>query len=178
MDATLEKAKRKGIENIYDIHGIKHIIIAIKGNDNESLLTDYCYKLENFLQDYYHSCSIELISERRKDYISTPKDTNYQAIHLSSRDSKNGRRFETQIKTKQMEKTAKFGSASHASIYKPRNLGKTPLAKLPTYLPIVTFEDGKPMVYELPQDVAFQYFYGMPYDTNYLKTNSLQNNTR
>lgn len=177
MDATLEKAKRKGIEHIYDIHGIKHIIIAINGNDNEALLTDYCYKLENFLHDYYRSYSIELISERRKDYIYTPKDTNYQAIHLSSQDTKNGRKFETQIKTKQMEKTAKSGSASHANIYKPRVLGKTPLSKLPTYLPIVSFQDGKSIVYELPQDVAFEYFYGIPYTNIYPKMYT-QKNTR
>ena len=36
MDATLEKASRKGIENIYDIHGIKHIIID--SGENESIL--------------------------------------------------------------------------------------------------------------------------------------------
>ncbi len=167
MDATLEKASRKGIENIYDIHGIKHIIIDLNGKDDESLLINYCYKLENFLHIYYGANSINVISERRKDYIANPKSTNYQAIHMSSQDSKNGRKFETQIKTDKMEKVARFGSASHSNIYKPRVVGKTPLAKLPIYLPVVIFEDDRPIVYELPKELAFQYFYGVPYESIY-----------
>lgn len=89
MNATLQKAQHKGIDHIYDIHGIKHIIIDVNGNDDETVLIDVCYKLEKFLQAYYSSNNINLISDRRKDYITTPKDTNYQAIHNSYQDIRN-----------------------------------------------------------------------------------------
>lgn len=66
-----------------------------------------------------------------------------------------------------MEQIAKNGSASHSGIYKPRSLGNTPLAKLPTYMPIITLSDSSPQIYELSIQEAFEYFYGIPYDSVY-----------
>ncbi len=68
-----------------------------------------------------------------------------------------------------MEQIAKNGSASHSGIYKPRSLGNTPLAKLPTYIQIVTLDENQPTICELSQKDAFEYFYGIPYDSVYKK---------
>lgn len=70
-----------------------------------------------------------------------------------------------------MEQIAKSGTASHASVYKPRDLGNSPLAKLPTYMPIITLPDSEPQIYELPIPAAFEYFYGIPYDSVYGEKN-------
>jgi (p)ppGpp synthase/HD superfamily hydrolase len=89
MDATLKKAKHKGIDHVYDIHGIKHIVIDVNGNDDEELLIDTCYKLEQFLNNYCSSQNIGILPERRKDYIVFPKESNYQALHISCQDMRN-----------------------------------------------------------------------------------------
>lgn len=93
MDATLQKAKRKGIEHVYDIHGIKHIIISLDKKDDEQALIDACYRLEEFLETYSSSQNIGLVPNRRKDYIATPKESNYQAIHFSCKDKRNKKKI-------------------------------------------------------------------------------------
>lgn len=68
-----------------------------------------------------------------------------------------------------MEQIAKTGSASHSCIYKPRSLENTPLAKLPTYIQIDTLPDGKLTAKELSIEKAFEYFYGISYESVYEK---------
>lgn len=52
-----------------------------------------------------------------KDYIALPKSNGYQSLHTTVMDDK-GRRFEVQIRTTQMDQTARFGSAAAHHRYK------------------------------------------------------------
>lgn len=89
MSATLKKSEDKGIDRVYDIHGVKHVLVDVKGNNDENLLIQYCYRIEEFLKDFFASCDIDLIERRRKDYIASPKETNYQALHFTCQDIRN-----------------------------------------------------------------------------------------
>ena len=160
LESTMDKIKRKGLDKIYDIHGLKHIVYSVGDCTDEQTLTTYCYKLKEYLEDYYSKKGAEIITSRTKDYIASPKENGYKAIHLSGQ--KGERKFETQIKTAQMEKIAKYGEANHSEKYKPRTLGKTPLVKLPIYFTITT-QNHAPVINELSLEDCFQYFYNIPY---------------
>lgn len=162
--STINKLKQKGIENVYDIHGIKHVLRNVNKN--------YCYEIQHFLEKFYSLNNINLIDSRTKDYIASPKSNHYQAIHQSAIvPNENGRRFEVQIKTDLMEKIAKFGEASHANYYKPRVLGNYPTTKVPEYMIIRNNEDGS-VSHLLTFEECFQYFYNISFqDYINLKTN-------
>lgn len=162
FDSTLGKAKRKTLDKVFDIHGMKHIIHSVHGDTDEAILMGYCYKLKDFLEKYYSQSNV--VISRLKDYITSPKENGYEAIHLSGVVvSQNNRRFETQIKTAEMEKIAKYGSANHAEKYKPRDFGRYPLAKVPQYMTIITSNDGTITSYRLTREECFQYFFNRPY---------------
>ena len=165
LESTIDKVKRKGLAKVYDIHGMKHIIYSVNNMTNEQLLTAYCYKLEKYLENYYSKKGAQIINSRTKDYIAHPKENGYMAIHISGK--KGERKFETQIKTANMEQIAKYGNAKHADKYKPREFGKYPLLKLPRYFTITT-QQGSPIIHELSLEDCFQYFYNVPYE-KYLK---------
>lgn len=164
FNSSLNKAKHKGLDRVYDIHGIRHVINSVSENDNEELLTKYCYKIKRYLEGYYSSLGIQIAHNREKDYIASPKENGYQAIHISGFVPNDfGRRFETQIKTTKMDEYAKYGNANHAEKYKPRALGKNPLANVPRYA-VIRNIDGNPVMHELSENDCFQYFYNVPYD--------------
>lgn len=52
------------------------------------------------------------LSNRFKDYISNPKENNYQSIHTTMCDTM-GNIFEVQIRDLEMDKIAVDGTASH-----------------------------------------------------------------
>lgn len=158
FDSTLNKARSKTLEKVFDIHGMRFILHSVNGDTSEALLTSYCYKLKAYLEHYY---SEQILPDRTKDYIASPKENGYQAIHLSGCDST--RRFEIQIKTVEMENVAKYGNANHAEKYKPRTLDKHPLTKVPHYA-VIHNVDGNPIMHELNQAENFQYFYNRPYE--------------
>lgn len=73
FDSTLNKARIKGLENVYDIHGIRHIIRAVNGNESENLRSLYCYKFKDFLESLYENQEFMVPMNREKDYIAFPK---------------------------------------------------------------------------------------------------------
>ncbi len=165
FDSTYTKAQKKSLDRVYDIHGMKHIIHSVNGNDDEQTLIEYCYKVQDFLKKYYNENKMYLIPTREKDYIKEPKENGYQALHLSGVViPEHSRRFETQIKTARMEEVAKYGNANHALKYKPREFGKYATLKVPRYATIHD-EDGKPVMKELTFEECFQYFYNVPFMT-------------
>lgn len=161
FESTMDKIKRKGFDKVYDIHGLKHIIYGVNDSSDEATLTKYCYILKDFIENYYTKKGCNIITERTKDYIQNPKENGYRALHLSGQ--KGDRKFETQIKTANMEQIAKYGNANHSEIYKPRAIGKYPILKLPRYFTVVT-QNSAPFVKELTLDECFQYFYNIPYE--------------
>lgn len=173
--STLDKAKQKGLNKVFDIHAIRHVISAVDGLNDEEVLTNYCYKIEKYLKEYYASIGINIEPGREKDYIKKPKESGYQALHISGTvPNDNNRKFEMQIKTEKMDNCAKYGNANHAEKYKPRALGNNPLTNVPLFATIKNTKT-KPEMYELSFEQCFQYFYNIPYE-KYLESRKNENN--
>lgn len=85
--------RQKTLEEMYDIYALKIIT-----NSNRD-----CYLILGILHYLFNP-----VPNRFKDYIGIPKENMYQSLHTTLV-SKGGRRFEVQIKTKEMDSIAKFG---------------------------------------------------------------------
>ncbi len=92
------KMQRKGIsiEEVLDMLAIRVLV-------NEPI---DCYRALGIIHQNFNP----LIS-RFKDYIAIPKENGYQTIHTTVFDNKSI--IESQIRTKDMHKTAEFGVAAH-----------------------------------------------------------------
>jgi (p)ppGpp synthase/HD superfamily hydrolase len=119
---SIVKARRKGTIQAYkklaksdapDRNGIR---VILKSNEAAD-----CYAALFSLRTFLKSLGWEEVPGQYDDYIANPKKNGYQSIHLIFRD-REGFTIEVQIRTKAMDNTAEFGSASHAA-YK---LGDTP----------------------------------------------------
>ncbi len=87
----------KNLDEIYDIYAVRVIVDTV----NE------CYNVLGIIHD-----SFLPIPGRFKDYISTPKQNQYQSLHTTVFD-KEGIPFEVQIRTWDMHHTAEYGIAAH-----------------------------------------------------------------
>lgn len=137
--------------NIYDIFAKKIIVYSVNGSNDEEILIKACYEISDFLNTYQQF--LIGIPDKCKDYISTPKDNGYQAIHILRKHlSSNNPVYcsETQIRTFRMEEYQKFGTASHMLSYKPNETLKKELC--PTFLEIG--KNGK--TYELSKKDSFK----------------------
>ena len=93
------KMVKRGIsfEEIYDKLAIRVIVDRI----------EECYLTLGILHQHYTP-----IQDRFKDFIATPKSNAYQSIHTTVI-GPDGKLVEIQIRTKEMEETAKIGVAAH-----------------------------------------------------------------
>lgn len=87
----------KSFEQIYDIFALRIIVNSIID----------CYNVLGIIHDMYTP-----ITNRFKDYISTPKPNMYQSLHTTVI-GKEGIPFEVQIRTWEMHHTAEYGIAAH-----------------------------------------------------------------
>jgi RelA/SpoT family (p)ppGpp synthetase len=91
--------RNKPFEEIYDLFAVRIIIDTENSND--------CYTTLGIVNQMYLP-----LPDRFKDYISIPKNNNYQSIHTTVVGPE-GRLVEVQIRTKKMHEIAERGLAAH-----------------------------------------------------------------
>ncbi len=89
--------QHKNPEEVYDKYAIRIIVSDLAE----------CYAASGLIQNIYPP-----IPNRRKDYISHPKENMYQSLHDCFL-GKEGIPFEVQIRTWEMHETAEYGIAAH-----------------------------------------------------------------
>jgi len=91
--------RNKPFEEIYDLFALRIILDTDNAND--------CYTTLGIVNQMYIP-----VPDRFKDYISIPKNNNYQSIHTTVV-GQEGRLVEVQIRTKKMHEIAERGLAAH-----------------------------------------------------------------
>ncbi len=95
--------KQISLEQLSDIYGFRVLVDS----------PDTCYRALGIAHGHWRT-----VPGRFKDYISTPKQNNYQSIHTTISGPRN-QRVEMQIRTFAMHEVAEVGIAAHA-LYKDR----------------------------------------------------------
>jgi GTP pyrophosphokinase len=89
------------LEQLSDIYGFRVVVGSV----------DACYRALGVIHSAWRA-----VPGRFKDYISTPKQNNYQSIHTTIVGPRH-QRVELQIRTEEMHSIAEYGVAAHA-LYK------------------------------------------------------------
>lgn len=95
------KRKNQNINHINDVFALRIIVSTV----------EECYQILRLL----HKCWPPYV-ERKKDYIRHPKKNGYQSLHTTLH-CLEGHEVEFQIRTAEMDETAKYGPANHG-LYK------------------------------------------------------------
>ncbi len=103
--------RNKDFDDIYDLLALRIIVKNVEA----------CYSAIGVIHSKWTP-----IPNRFKDYIAMPKPNLYQSLHTSV--IANGKVYEIQIRTKEMDQIAEYGIAAHWS-YK-ENRGKVPMTEL------------------------------------------------
>jgi GTP pyrophosphokinase len=101
------KKRKLSLEEVYDLIAAR----IITDNDKKN-----CYLALSVIHDIWSP-----VPDRFKDWIGSPRDNLYQALHTSVV-GKGGQAFEVQIRTQEMHNVAEEGVAAHWR-YKQRKLG-------------------------------------------------------
>lgn len=103
--SIFRKMQKKGIpyEEVYDVYAIR----VIYENDIEEMEEPLARKIADILSENFH-----IHPDRTRDWLKTPKDNGYRALHLTLRDDE-GRWTEVQIRSRKMDDIAELGYAAH-----------------------------------------------------------------
>ncbi len=99
LRSIYQKIERRGkpYEEIYDLMAMRVITDTVQN----------CYATLGLIHSTWTP-----IQERFHDYLATPKSNMYQSIHTTVF-GPGGRRYEVQIRTQEMHRTAEYGIAAH-----------------------------------------------------------------
>jgi len=92
--------QQKPFEEIYDLFAIRIILEDPHSKED-------CWRVYSIITDWYTP-----IPKRFRDFISVPKANGYQSLHTTVI-TKQGRKVEVQIRTRQMDDIAEKGLAAH-----------------------------------------------------------------
>lgn len=168
MEIQLEEILKQNHIGRYDIKGrVKNIYSVCKKMEAKALEFDQIYDLMALrvivpnIENCYHVLGLvhanwTPLPKRFKDYIATPKPNLYQSLHTTVV-GLNGKIYEIQIRTYEMDEIAEFGIAAHW-VYKEENKNYNPedeqleiAAKLKWYKDLLTYaeigesEDNDPL---------------------------------
>ena len=95
--------------NFDQIHDLTAVRIILTGMDGKTLQEEKiaCWKVLAILSDLYKP-----IAHIMRDWISIPRDSRYESLHLTFETCKYGR-LEVQIRTERMDYIAEHGEAAH-----------------------------------------------------------------
>ena len=121
LRAALEKEGLKDFEisgRIKHIYSIYRKMKAQNKNYDEIMDLVAVRVVVKELQDCYAALGVvhsiwKPVSDRIKDYISTPKYGIYQSLHTTVMSKNSGGLFEVQIRTEEMHRNAEYGIAAH-----------------------------------------------------------------
>ena len=126
------KMKNKGIpfDNIYDLQALRIIVDSIMD----------CYKVVGLVHSKYSP-----VPSRFKDYIAVPKPNMYQSLHTTVLND--GKIYEIQIRTKEMDEIAEKGIAAHwaykEGVKLKKNFYESTASKLHWYNDLVKITGNK-----------------------------------
>ncbi len=109
------QSKSLSFEQLSDVWGFRIIVNDIPA----------CYRALGIVHTRWR-----VVPGRFKDYVSTPKQNDYQSIHTTII-GPSRQRIELQIRTKRMHEIAEYGIAAHA-LYKDRDTVSGDLTRTPT----------------------------------------------
>ncbi len=117
--------KQISLEQLSDIYAFRVVVETI----------DDCYRVLGVAHTTWRT-----VPGRFKDYVSTPKQNNYQSIHTTVVGPRH-QRIELQIRTRAMHDIAEYGVAAHA-LYKDRLGGNGQFAAALKSAPMLDKESG------------------------------------
>lgn len=119
-------AAGKKWESIYDLLGLRVLVEK----------TEECYLVIGLIHSKYKS-----LPKRFKDYIANPKNNMYQSLHTTIF-GVDGRIYEVQVRTYEMDEVAEKGVASHWSYKEKKSGSKDALAeKLENFKTLIKIND-------------------------------------
>lgn len=95
--------KRIPFEEVFDVYAVR----VIYENNDEAMEEPIARRIGQILKENY-----SVHSDRTRDWLHTPKDNGYRALHMTVRDE-SGRWTEVQIRSRKMDDIAELGYAAH-----------------------------------------------------------------
>ncbi len=105
ISSIWRKIQTKGIDfdNVYDVFAVRIILVDVPREEEKSK----CWSVYSIITDLYTPNP-----KRLRDWISTPKDNGYEALHTTVM-GPDGNWVEVQIRTERMDEIAERGYAAH-----------------------------------------------------------------